>query len=598
MDSVVHPVEQHIYSWMIANTSRQPNDTLDLTLLTSEDLQQMWLQRLDLPLQHVSLGFIALLALENGVRSSGKLLRSMKLLPKKCNFNIYNVVCGILKTTLALGLLLLLVPVVLPFVCIFWLASCFVSLVYRVNFGSSVTKASGMDSVWGTEYPNSRPFITVTLLLSGAPDLAKITQHIQTKILDVKDSNGDHKHKKFRQMFAQICGYYAWRNVNDFNVENHIRVVNLRSLYSGDSRGTYTLGDIPDIRENEFSPTVARSSVDDELIHRYISEEGTSPLSPDRPPWEIILLLRGDRRYTVLVRLHHAIGDGVSLMRLWMEVMVEPLLSLPPVGSHSTSPLVRGTMMLWSAMVLPLGLLQLVANFDNNVLHGPPLSGTKIMTASAGLPLAVLKQVKVAACATVNDVLMSCLAAALTKHFTRRLQEVPQVTVAVPVSFHDFKEAPALINRFSVATIKLPTLHTFTPTARLAATKRVLDEMKRDPALGSVMWLVRMVSGVLPASLAQRIISGAGVTAAASNVPGPQQEISIWGHKVEDMLFWVPNRAPVGVSVSFASYMGEVKVGLNVDVALIHSRQEAQMLLRDMEDELQLLYRQLVVARK
>lgn len=56
--------------------------------------------------------------------------------------------------------------------------------------------------------------------------------------------------------------------------------------------------------------------------------------------------------------------------------------------------------------------------------------------------------------------------------------------------------------------------------------------------------------------------------------PGPQQEISIWGDKVEDLVFWVPNRTPVGVGVSFFSYMGVVKVGLNVDLALVDSKVE------------------------
>lgn len=39
-------------------------------------------------------------------------------------------------------------------------------------------------------------------------------------------------------------------------------------------------------------------------------------------------------------------------------------------------------------------------------------------------------------------------------------------------------------------------------------------------------------------------------------------------------MFWVPNRTPVGVGVSFFSYMGVVKIGLNVDLALIDSKAE------------------------
>ena len=50
--------------------------------------------------------------------------------------------------------------------------------------------------------------------------------------------------------------------------------------------------------------------------------------------------------------------------------------------------------------------------------------------------------------------------------------------------------------------------------------------------------------------------------------------MTIWGDRVEDMMFWVPNRGPVGVGVSFFSYKGMVKIGLNVDLALFHSKAE------------------------
>ncbi|XP_069188506.1 uncharacterized protein [Procambarus clarkii] len=598
MTAIVRPLEHRIYSWLIANTTRPTNDTHFPGPQPTGAVEVDWLQGIDLPLQDVSLGTTTLLALVTCFQGTGRLLRSTNSLTEKWNATFHDVVVvNTFKTFLGLALLLVSVPLVLPITCIFWGCSCCVSLLYTLKFGSCVTKVEGMDNMWGVESQESRPFITISIVLSGVPNLDKITRHIQTMIMDKKDSKGEYKYKKFRQVFSQTYGYNSWTNVEDFKIENHVRVINLRKLYSSeaDSGNTSHQAESHSADAAPAGPTPATNVDDDELVLRYLNEEGEAALPPDRPPWEMILLAREDNRYNAVVRLHHAIADGVSLIRLWMEALVDTPLQPPRVGPPPPSTIVRAALMVWSALVLPLGLLKVVANFDYNSLHGRPLSGRKVMAASRAMPLAMLKKVKLAAHATVNDVLMTCLAAALSKHFSRRSEDVPKVTAAIPVSLHGGRQPSALTNCFSVATVNLPAGRALTPTARLAATKKVLDGMKRDPTLEAVFWVVRVISQVLPARVAQLLVSGKGVTLAASNVPGPQQEVSVWGDTVEDLLFWVPNRAPVGVGVSFASYMGVVRVGVNVDDALIHSRQEAQVLLQDMEDELHTLYHYLLL---
>ncbi|ROT72757.1 hypothetical protein C7M84_008872 [Penaeus vannamei] len=546
LDQMTHPLDFRMYSWLVANTSWAPNATVYPAPPQSYPISDLWTKAadvehaiLDIAFQDLPLGVITLLALQKGVRCSSTLCHPVTKLAVRYNIRFYDIIItNILKTFVGMFLMAVSLPLVLPAVCAFWLASCVVSAIYSTRYGGVFVKARGMDSVWGVESKESRPFITICLLVSGAPRLEDIQRHLREKILDVVEEGAekDFKYKKFRQVFSKVCGYYCWRDAEDFDIANHVRTLRL----------------------SEF-------------------EEGTTALSPDRPPWEVLLLLRDDGRYNVVIRLHHAIGDGVTLIRLCVEALVDTPLSAPPVGTRSGNALMKAVMAVWSCLVLPLGLLQVVANFDRNCLHGRQLSGKKVMTSSKGLPLATLRQVKIAASATVNDVLMSCLSAALAKHFARRSEEVPQVTAVVPVSFHDLRAPLTLTNKFSVATVKLPSSHCLAPDARLRHTKTMLDGMKRDPTLAAVFWVVRAVSEVLPAPVAELLLSGRGVSVAASNVPGPQTEISVWGDKIEDLLFWVPNRAPVGVGVSFASYMGVVKIGLNVDAALVRSRREVSV---------------------
>ncbi|XP_071548168.1 probable diacyglycerol O-acyltransferase tgs1 isoform X2 [Panulirus ornatus] len=608
MAGMVHPLEEQVYFWMVTNTSQPANITASLyPPITPEG---DWLDHLSsstdvsfrLLLQDAPLGVIVLLALREGVLTSEKLFHPLMTPAMMKHLKVLKTIFTyLLKTIVGLTLMLVSLPLVLPVLFLFWLTSCLIKVVYSLKFGSDVTKAQGMDSIWGVESKESRPFITISLLLYGVPNLDKIYRHIETKILDVRDDQGDYRYKKFRQVFSQRYGYYSWRDDKDFDIQNHVRVIDLGALHSGTSlENTCPEHVTVNMLNNTTSNTesTARQGEADALVHQFLSEEGTTALSADRPPWEILLLVRHDNRYNLVVRLHHAIGDGVTMMRLCVEALVDTPISFPPVGLRPVNFFVKLAMMVWSALVLPLGLLQVVANFDHNALHGQLLSGRKVMTWSRELPLAALKQVKLAAHATVNDVLMSCLAAALAKHFARRSEEVGQVTAVVPVSFHNLQAPLVLTNRFSVATLKLPSARTLTPSARLTATKSVLEGMKRDPTLGAVFWVVRAVSQVLPAPVAELLLSGRGVTVAASNVPGPQKEITVWGDKVEDLLFWVPNRSPVGVGVSFASYMGMVRIGLNVDAALVHSREEAQTLLEDMERELHHLHQQLVLDQQ
>ncbi|KAK8401875.1 hypothetical protein O3P69_001163 [Scylla paramamosain] len=592
----VFPMERHMYSWMLDNATRPLSGSFQPLALPPETTALSWLEVLGqhefllLPaLQNMPLALLVLLVPQVSTGSPKKLLSPLKRLVARVF--LFHLLLNVVKAIVGLVLMLALLPVMFPFMAFFAATSILVRVCYAVLWGPSVKKVEGLDCVWGVEEEENKPFITVCLRVHGAPDLHAVQQAILTKILQVRDDYGEYKYKKFRQLFSQRCGYYCWRDDCNFDINNHVREIELSSLLptpaSQDAKG-----------EDEAAAGEERQKgnddATDEVLQWYVSEELTKAMPEDKPQWEVLLVARGDGRYNVLLRLHHAIGDGVTLVRLCVEALVDTPLPRPPVGAPPPGPIVRAVMTVWSLMMLPFGILKVAANFDRNCLHGLPLSGRKLMTWSRGMPLGVLRQVKNKASTTINDVLMTCLSAALAKHFTRRKEEPKKVTVVVPVSFHDPHEPLTLTNLFSIATVKLPVSKALAPHSRLAVVKEVLDDTKRDPTLGAVYWVVKATSEILPAPVASFLFNSQGITLCASNVPGPQQEITIWGDRVEDLVFWVPNRGPVGVGVSFFSYKGTVKIGLNVDLALFHSTAEAKLLLEDMEEELKLLHRRLL----
>ena len=53
-----------------------------------------------------------------------------------------------------------------------------------------------------------------------------------------------------------------------------------------------------------------------------------------------------------------------------------------------------------------------------------------------------------------------------------------------------------------------------------------------------------------------------------TNLPGPREPLYIDGKRLQDVMFWVPHPARLGVGFSILSYAGKVIVGVRVDEAV------------------------------
>lgn len=300
MEGVTFPVEQRVYSWLLTNFSRPTNATFFPYKPPSEILHYSWLQetldssdgKYEIPIQDASVGLLALLALQECFNGPVSILPSVK----KCKTQLCNIiVVNILKTLVGLALMVVMVPLMLPFLAFFWLTSLAVKLAYNIKFGSSVTKAEGVDSVWGLEFQESRPFITVCMLVSGAPNMEKIRTHIKTKVLDLKDETGNYRFRKFWQVFSVKCGYYCWTDVDHLNLKDHIKLVNLSHLHN-EATGADPEATVRNQGIHGNPNPVPRNESMDSVVRKIVSDEGGVAMSCDRPPWEILILARDDNR--------------------------------------------------------------------------------------------------------------------------------------------------------------------------------------------------------------------------------------------------------------------------------------------------------------
>ena len=150
-------------------------------------------------------------------------------------------------------------------------------------------------------------------------------------------------------------------------------------------------------------------------------------------------------------------------------------------------------------------------------------SGTKRIRWSGPLPLADAKQLGRLAGATLNDVLMSAVAAALHRYQLDNGQEPVDLITMVPVNIRPLDEPlpRELGNAFALVLFPFPS-GLSAPLDRLAETKRRMDRIKRSPEAVITFAIINAI-GHLSATVARIFVDffankTIGVT---TNVAGP-----------------------------------------------------------------------------
>jgi len=86
--------------------------------------------------------------------------------------------------------------------------------------------------------------------------------------------------------------------------------------------------------------------------------------------------------------------------------------------------------------------------------------------------------------------------------------------------------------------------------------------------------------GLLPPSLHRWIVDASfrnRATAVVTNLPGPRTPITLGGHTVSDLMFWVPQSAGIGLGLSIITYGGHGRIGVIADTARVaHARPLAE----------------------
>jgi diacylglycerol O-acyltransferase / wax synthase len=327
----------------------------------------------------------------------------------------------------------------------------------------------------------------------------------------------------------------------------------------------------------------------DAELHAHVSQQADRPLPSGRPLWEADLVDGFGDGCAILLRTHHAIGDGTALVQALLTLADRPAnstrhagqrllagpggpsvpargLARPPASDVDLRSRVRAVADR-GAMLRRLGF---ASQDDPSVLRGP-LSGRKRMTWSPAVPLEEVRRAGRAHGATVNDVALAAVAGALRRHLRAHDQQVERLTAVVPVNLRPPGQPfdPRRGNQFGLAFVRLPVAEP-DPAARLEAVKTAMDRVKASGE-GVVVSGALAVMGQTPVQVEQWWLDlfAGRATAVVTNIAGPREPVALAGAPLRGFTAWVPSTGPIGVGLSICSYAGDLQVGVAVDEALV-----------------------------
>ncbi|MFE2237591.1 wax ester/triacylglycerol synthase family O-acyltransferase [Streptomyces sp. JL2001] len=384
---------------------------------------------------------------------------------------------------------------------------------------------------------------------------------------------------RVRDVWLPVGGA-AWAADKDFDVRRHVREIALPGADFG-AESAHLAG---------------------ELMER--------PLERGRPPWEMYLLTGApDGSFAVLVKLHHALADGMRAVAIGAGIFDEIAAgrgrAVPGRRARAVPPRswLPGPGRLVGAARDRIEDLGRAVEVGASVVRASRLDGRGAAALAAGssgtrrvatatLDQGRIQRIRRAAGGTSNDVLLALVSGALRRWIEGRGEPVPGVDprALVPVSRRRPGAPSAAGNSLSAYLLDLPVTEA-DPVARLASVRRAMDRNKAAGPLRGA-GAVAVLADQLP-PLAHRfgapIASGAArllFDVLVTQVPLPRSALSLGGAPLRELFPMAPLARGQSLAVAMSPYGGQVHFGLVADGKAVP---DLDALASALADELELL---------
>lgn len=429
------------------------------------------------------------------------------------------------------------------------------------------TPMDSVDAAWlHMDEPTNLMVVTVCTIFDEPLDLAQIRAAVERRLLPFA---------RLRQRVTTVNGQPGWETAPQVSLGYHVRRVGVPG--AGDEAGLLELvGDIM-----------------------------SAPLDPAQPLWQMTLAERYGKGCAVITRLHHCIGDGVTLGYMFEKLLDEsPHPEVAATNGHKPrqphGPLdalgaaieglgaaVRSSENLlndsWSLVTHPERALDMagrgVGAVSKIALMSPdsptPFKGALGVEKRAAwtkpVALAEVKALGRVLGGTLNDVMLTAAAGGLRRYLLAHGALAERLTVRglMPVNLLPPGVKTPAGNHFGMVYVELP-VGIEDPVERIAAVRRETTAIKASPeaALGfGILNAMGMTSLDVEHAMIDLLCSRA--TAVVTNVPGPPATRYFCGKPIRRSIFWVPQAGKLGMGLSIFSYADEVQMGVATDAGLV-----------------------------
>ena len=449
---------------------------------------------------------------------------------------------------------------------------------------------SSVDRSWlRMESPENPMMISAVLIFEDPLSITRLKRTLDERFLTFR---------RFRQRIVEEGERVYWQDDPLFHIDNHVH----RIALAGDAGK--------------------------QELQTLVSDMNSTSLDFRRPLWQIHYIDQYDGGCALLVRIHHCIADGISLVRVLLSLTDRksdtPVRRLRSVASTGKPPqsnsflgrtarrwLQSGQAAMDQASLFvkslrtepnyPMKLASTAGNISLDLLKlglapaepktclNPSLSGRKQVAWAEPLSLAEVKVCARALKGTANDVLLCAAAGALQKHFTTSGETPPEcgIRVAVPFNLRPLHQPiDTLGNQFGLVLVTLP-VEVTCPVMRFRQIQHNMNQLKRSYQ-AQVTYSLLDLFGRGPDVLERRAINllSSKASAVLTNVPGPKEPVYLAGAKLKQPMFWVPQSGNIGIGLSIFSYAGTVQFGITIDKSIPVDPESAMAYFRDSFREL------------
>lgn len=411
---------------------------------------------------------------------------------------------------------------------------------------------SSVDTTWlRMESPTSRMHIGAVLVFDRAIQLPALRTVLQERLL---------KFERFRQRVIRHDIRAWWEEDPQFSLHRHVRTLPLE----------------------EPASQVCLQAKATALMN--------TSLDFNHPLWTVHLVPEYQEGSALIVRIHHCIADGMSLIRVLLSLtddcedpsQASLCMEKPTAGAGSHHH--EG---IWDVLTHPAHLVDFARRSAEGLaelakvtfavsdgaspLKGPH-SGFKQVAWAEPFALADVKRIGKKCNATVNDVLVAAVAGAVRQHMLREASDVApaNIHVAIPFNLRPL-DAPIekLGNEFGLVLLPLP-VQVADPLERLRETKKAMDQLKHSYQAHVFYGLLELF-GKGPSALEQTALDilSRKASAVMTNVPGPKHPVYLAGARLKQPLVWVPQAGNIGVGLAIVTYADSVQFGFVADRELI-----------------------------